>query len=997
MSSASAAALVSQVTPVKSAEDEREYRIVTLSNELQVMLISDPETDKSAAAMDVHVGHFSDPDDLPGLAHFCEHMLFLGTEKYPDENSYSKFLSEHGGHSNAYTSMENTNYYFDVTHPFLEEALDRFSQFFVAPLFTESATDREMNAVHNENSKNLQNDSWRLFQLSKSVARKDHPFSKFGTGNLETLMHTPRKLGIDVRKALVDFHAEYYSANIMRLSVLGREPLDVLEKWVVDKFSSIRNTKRAVPEFPPDPLVPSEHLGRRYDVVPVKDLRRMLMFWPMPSVRKHYKAKPNNVLSHLIGHEGAGSILSLLKERGWANSLSAGLQQSTTSFCSFGVTITLSEQGLNHVDDIMKIVYDYIALLHRADSATWMRLWEEERDVSAMDFRFKGKESPSSYCSSVAGYLQKYAPEDALSGPWLFAEFDEGLVRQYLNLMRPENMGVHVISQTFDGQTDQNERWYGTAYRTYPLDAKLMTELSSQLASNDAADNQNKELHLPEPNPFIATDFTLRETKHKKTDKIAPERIESKQIESDAMELWHKTDNVFRKPKLEVRVQFSSSVCVASARNAVLTAMYTKLVVDSLNEYSYFATVAGLEYSLVATTSGIKLTVSGYNHKLPVLLNRIVLRMRALEVKEDRFELIRETLERSYKNFYLEQPYYHAMYHNWLLLETRRWATPESLAAVQSITSHDVRDFIPRLLAEFEVQCLVHGNADSDEAVAMAQDIRKQLNYRVLPSSCLPERRLVCLPDNVHYRMTKPVHNPDDVNSAVINYYQVGPATARMQAECALLAHILNEPCFNQLRTKEQLGYLVFSGAVLQYGVIGFRVIVQSSKFDSAYMDGRAEAFLEQFREMLVAMDDETFDANREAVIARKLEKHKRLSQETSKHWTEIRNHRYQFDRIDREVAVLRELTLQDMVGLFDRYLRINSPTRRKLSSQMIGTKKQPETEQSKESNGAEEEESNGAKEEEPLRAVPEDRSEVIEVDDHIKFRRSLPLYPVLV
>ncbi len=145
------------LTPIKSAQDKRSYRVVELpTNKLQVVLIHDPETDKAAAAMDVNVGHFSDPDMTPGLAHFLEHMLFLGTTKYPDENSYSAYLNSHGGHSNAYTSMENTNYYFDVTHPHLEGALDRFAQFFTSPLFTPSATDREMNAVHNENAKNLQ-------------------------------------------------------------------------------------------------------------------------------------------------------------------------------------------------------------------------------------------------------------------------------------------------------------------------------------------------------------------------------------------------------------------------------------------------------------------------------------------------------------------------------------------------------------------------------------------------------------------------------------------------------------------------------------------------------------------------------------------------------------------------------------------------------------------------------------------------------------------------
>ena len=99
-----------------------------LTAEFQVLLISDPTTDKSSAALDVHVGHMSDPKALPGLAHFCEHMLFLGTERFPDENEYSKFLSQHGGSFNAFTSSDHTNYYFDVSPEHLHGALDRFSQ-----------------------------------------------------------------------------------------------------------------------------------------------------------------------------------------------------------------------------------------------------------------------------------------------------------------------------------------------------------------------------------------------------------------------------------------------------------------------------------------------------------------------------------------------------------------------------------------------------------------------------------------------------------------------------------------------------------------------------------------------------------------------------------------------------------------------------------------------------------------------------------------------------
>lgn len=66
---------------VKSSEDKREYLGLKLKNQLQIILISDPETDVAASSLSVYVGSMCNPWDCLGLAHFLEHMLFLGTEK----------------------------------------------------------------------------------------------------------------------------------------------------------------------------------------------------------------------------------------------------------------------------------------------------------------------------------------------------------------------------------------------------------------------------------------------------------------------------------------------------------------------------------------------------------------------------------------------------------------------------------------------------------------------------------------------------------------------------------------------------------------------------------------------------------------------------------------------------------------------------------------------------------------------------------------------------
>ena len=114
-------------------------------------------------------------------------MLFLGTEKYPEENAYADYLGRHGGAGNAYTDMEDTNYYFHVGPGALPGALDRLAQFFVAPLFDPSMLERELRAVDSEWRNGRTSDRWRQFQLLKCGSARDHPFAKFGCGNYHTL------------------------------------------------------------------------------------------------------------------------------------------------------------------------------------------------------------------------------------------------------------------------------------------------------------------------------------------------------------------------------------------------------------------------------------------------------------------------------------------------------------------------------------------------------------------------------------------------------------------------------------------------------------------------------------------------------------------------------------------------------------------------------------------------------------------------------------------
>ena len=220
----------------QSKSDDRVYKYLRLSNQLRCLLISDKDIEKSAACLHVKVGSLHDPSHANGLAHFLEHMLFLGTKKYPEENSYSKHIQNNGGAKNAATAEDYTYYYFDVKNEAYPQAIDLFSQFFKEPLFTESATDRELNAVDSEYKKNLSDDHRRKFQFEKSIIVKPGSLlNRFSTGGIDTLKYE------GVRDDLLKFHGDYYSSNIMNLVMVGREGIENLEKLCIENFTDVPN------------------------------------------------------------------------------------------------------------------------------------------------------------------------------------------------------------------------------------------------------------------------------------------------------------------------------------------------------------------------------------------------------------------------------------------------------------------------------------------------------------------------------------------------------------------------------------------------------------------------------------------------------------------------------------------------------------------------------------------------------------------------------------
>uniref|UniRef100_A0A671RBP9 Insulin-degrading enzyme n=1 Tax=Sinocyclocheilus anshuiensis TaxID=1608454 RepID=A0A671RBP9_9TELE len=894
---------------IRSPEDKREYRGLEFSNGLKAILTSDPTTDKSSAALDVHIGSLSDPENISGLAHFCEHMLFLGTEKYPKENEYSQFLSEHAGSSNAFTSGEHTNYYFDISHEHLQGALDRFAQFFLCPLFDESCKDREVNAVDSEHEKNLMNDAWRLFQLEKATGNPKHPFSKFGTGNKLTLETRPSKQGIDIREELLKFHSTYYSSNLMGLCVLGRESLDDLTSMVVKLFGEVENKTVPLPEFPSHPFQ-EEHLRQFYKVVPIKDIRNLYVTFPIPDLQKYYKSNPGHYLGHLIGHEGPGSLLSELKAKGWVNTLVGGQKEGARGFMFFIINVDLTEEGLLHVEDIIFHMFQYIQKLRTEGPQEWV--FQECKDLNTVAFRFKDKERPRGYTSKVAGLLHYYPLEKVLAAEYLLEEFRPDLIEMVLDKLRPENVRVAVVSKSFEGQTDRTEEWYGTQYKQEAITNEAIKKWQNA--------DLNGKFKLPVKNEFIPTKFEIYPLE--KDSPSVPTLIK----DTAMSKIWFKQDDKFFLPK------HKNYILVI-----VYLFIYILLLKDDLREYTYAARLAGLVYGIASGMNAILLSVKGYNDKQHILLKKIIEKMASFEINEKRFDIIKEAYMRSLNNFRAEQPHQHAMYYLRLLMTEVAWTKDELRDALDDVTLPRLKAFIPQLLSRLHIEALLHGNITKQSALGMMQMLEDTLIEHAHTKPLLPSQliryREVQVPDGgwYVYQQRNEVHN----NCGIEIYYQTDMQNTHENMLLELFCQIISEPCFNTLRTKEQLGYIVFSGPRRANGVQGLRFIIQSEKAPH-YLESRVEAFLKTMEKSVEEMGEEAFQKHIQALAIRRLDKPKKLAAECAKYWGEIISQQYNFDRDNIEVAYLKTLTKENIMKFYRDMLATDAPRRHKVSVHVL-------------------------------------------------------------
>ncbi|KAJ3207690.1 Insulinase (Peptidase M16) [Clydaea vesicula] len=479
-----------------------------------------------------------------------------------------------------------------------------------------------------------------------------------------------------------------------------------------------------------------------------------------------------------------------------------------------------------------------------------------------------------------------------------------------------------LVSQSFDSTNWQKARYYGTEYKL----CEFSDSLKKRLNDNSTID---AEIHLPHINDFVPSNFEVEKPLREKVADYA-ELI----MDTDKVRLWHKKDDTFFVPKAYTRFLLRSPLAYATPLQAVKCELYHKLLVDELNELSYFADIAGLKYDFTNTSDGMMLTVEGYNHKLGVLLQKVSEHLKNLEVKPERFNLIKEKLTRSLKNFKFNEPYHLSGYYISYVSQDFVWTYEEKLDCIDQIDVNSLNALIKEMYNNSHIEGFVHGNIDKEESIKLVEILTSALGFRPLPSLIrFSTSRSHILPQGSNTIFKECAGNPENLNSSIEYYIEIGDYDdVTLKAKSSLFSTIMTEPCFDQMRTKEQLGYIVFGGSRNQKGRLGYRILIQSER-EAIFLETRVEAFIRKMECILNDLTETEFQKFIDVTVAQLLEKDKNLKQEFSRLWSHIKNHYYDFHRRKLEVEILKKLTKQEIIDFYKEYISIESKNRRKLSA----------------------------------------------------------------
>ena len=874
----------------KSSKDVRQYQAIKLENGMTVLLVSDKQAVKSLSAIALPVGTLESPDSQLGLAHYLEHMILMGSKKYPQPENLTEFLKKHGGDHNAGTASNRTAFYLEVENNALLPAVDRLADAIAEPLLDPASADKERHAVNAELTMARTNDGLRMAQVRAETMNPAHPGSRFAGGNLETLRDKP---GSNLHQELVAFYHRYYSANLMVAVIYGNQSLPQLADIAARTYGRVANHHARVPPITAPPVT-GKQTGIVIHYQPVQPQKMLRMEFPIANNSQAFRSKSDTYISYLIGNRSPDTLADWLQKQGLADAIDAGSDPMVNGNGGiFSIAVSLSDKGYAQRDEVVGAIFSYLKTLR--EHGIQRQYFDEINNVLQQDFRYPVITRNMDYIEWLVDSMLRVPVQHVLDAPYLADRYDPRAIAARLDSLKPENARIWFISP--NEPHDKIAYFVNAPYRVDVLTPEHLAVWRQK--------QQEIALSLPKLNPYIASDFSLIKRGN------VPEHPVTL-VDQPGLKLLYMPSRYFGdEPRADMTLNFRQTGLMTSARDQVLYAMNDYIAGLDLAELSNQAYVGGINFSTYED-DGLTVKASGYTQRLSQLVASLIDRYAAFTPTADQLAQAKTWYREQLDGTDRGKPYAQAVIPAKVLSEWPYIERDERKALIDGLTLQDLIDYRRKLFKPAALEMLVVGNMTSQQADALAEQLKKQVGWtgtqwQRTPRVEVKQRQLAVI--------QKPGTSTDSALSAT--YVPAGYDLIQGMVNSYMLSQIVESWFYQQLRTQEQLGYAIFMTPVFVGDQGGIEFVLQSGTRQPAYLYDRFQAFFAQTEQRLRAMPPAEFEQYKQGAISQLQQQPQTLGEEVELYTDDLERDNLAFDTRDKVLAALRQLTLEQMADFY--------------------------------------------------------------------------------
>lgn len=873
----------------------KSYKLIKLSNGLKTLIISDPTTINSSCALSINSGSFNDPLDIQGLAHLCEHMIFMGSSKFPNANEFFNIVNSLGGNTNAFTMGYLTCFHFEIVMNTIEieddfgfnRIFSIFSELFKNPLFNDDYLINEINAVNDEHQLNIVNEDKVLYHGLRLLSNENHPFSKFGTGNKQTLLEHRKKLKLEVVKY---FQNNFHSEN-MNLVLKSNLSLNQLQKLVIAHFLDIpklsKQSKRlSLKNITKRKSTTSIISDVSMDVftefnkilfIKRDGTTRLRLILPLGNRNFYYEG----IWCNLIGDETKGSLCSNLKNKKLIESMFA-FTQSISRLQNI-LLIDFHVKDLSKTNEIIESIWEFINQIVYTEKDILLQCLDEYSRVFKYNSYFQQNDlSSMDEVSNLSELLlmDEVSIQDLLLG------------NHYQS--HGGGVGVGVGVGGGGGGINVHDFIYQTR-KTFDknklniiiLGEKLPKFYSNQPSTIIKDSYYNFEYQILDFDCFpIKEEFPLFyilqhnrfiSLTHEELDQLIDDSKKSQLFIPDEQNSQPKLLDYSKNHELWISERNSidnfitSSIQILISKNSVTNCICMEMFVEKLGEllYSEFypgelALFSWGIYSNYGICPSLQICIRGpivgYQIFITKFINRVyeIIFYEIRNVGYKKFVILKNKLRQEYEKLQSGDSLQQVLAGSTLLLEHGIFNIEERIDALELMDTSILTNVLKMIEYDFKLtKILISGNIDDEYAFEISKIINKFSNHLkiYLEFPIFPQPSSILLKSGKSYNFTVENRNEFDPNDVVYHYIQICQRQDEFSRSLAhFLAFLMSHDIMYKLRTKKQIGYVVLSGVRYNKQTMGIYIYVSSSSFTCVEIMNEINQYLFEWELELINM-----------------------------------------------------------------------------------------------------------------------------------------------